>query len=368
MPDGIDKSLPCPFGRRLPVFDVTIPKDFKLFSVEGMCVVWGIIPFGVIGFGIVDTMICAFRLRGIGTRELTFLVFVGLMVGLNEVVFKGIAREPRPDKSCNFSCGFPSGHSTMSAGFFMLMFLDAAYRTVPRVPMSEESAQAFEDSKKQTKNKATFLGLTLREWIVGDLRAWATFMPLSAAHTLNQTDFAWYTFAWAFLLLPVPFSRLVLHDHSPKQVFAGATIGVAEATLFFVVIRHGLLPKLNYRLGKRIGRVLVHDFPLPMIEVLSSAYYLLARLDEKTLDARDPELLEKVGRVRDELDWYMQELDDLIEKSGKKRQKWFTFEEDVINARRERARLQRAKDKISHYLCGHASDSDSVSESSSVMC
>lgn len=108
------------------------------------------------------------RLRGLGTRETCFLGFVGFMTGCNELVFKRWAMEPRPDHSCNFSCGFPSGHSVMSCGFFMLMFLDAVFRTMPRVPLTLADAR---DQEKATAGRTTFFGWTIREIFVSNIRA-----------------------------------------------------------------------------------------------------------------------------------------------------------------------------------------------------
>merc|ERR1711862_138049 len=106
----------------------------------------------------------------------------------------------------------------------------------------------------------------------------------SVAHTLNQFDFSCFILVWASLLLPVPFSRVVLNDHSPKQVFVGGFIGIVEGILFFALVRLRILPKINHLLGKRIGYIFVHDFPLPVYNVVSKCYILLAQSSDDTYE------------------------------------------------------------------------------------
>jgi len=340
MPRGIDMSAECPWGHRLAGFDVTIPKHAKVVSVESICVLWGLMPFMVIGFSILDSVISSFRLCGIGTRELSFLLFVGVMVASNEFIFKRLAMEPRPERSCNYSCGFPSGHSVMSCGFFMLMFLDAVFRTMPRVPLNLTDAR---DHEQATAGRNTIFGWTLREIIVSDFRAWLTFMPLSKAHTLNQTDFACFAMAWGLALLPVPFSRVVLNDHTPKQVLVGSALGMLEAVIYFGMVR-SLQHRYNHLLGRRVFGVFVHDFPLPVYETCSKCYRLLARVQDDSVPSK-PELaatrLELAG-MRHELKWYMLQLEPSCD--------WASFDEDHIIAAREMDRLQRLKHDIEEQL------------------
>jgi len=340
MPHGLDLQAACPYGYRLKGFDVTIPSHTRLISVESACVFWGVMPFLVIGFSLLDAAISAVRLRGMGTKEMSFLVFVGIMTGFNELVFKRLAMEPRPDRSCNHSCGFPSGHSMMSCGFFMLMFLDAVFRTMPRVPLNLADAREYELA---TSGRKTIFGWTLREIAVSDFRAWATFMPLSRAHTLNQADFCCFALAWGVLLLPVPFSRLVLNDHTPKQVLAGSALGMFEAMLYFGVIR-STQQRCNHLLGRRVLGVFVHDFPLPVYEAISKCFRLLARSEEVSPDGKAAMrgVISELGQMHRELTWYMKELEPTCV--------WASFDEDSVNAARERARLQRLQDEIGKRL------------------
>jgi len=315
-----------------------------------------------------DAALGVFRLGGIGTREMSFLVFVLVMVGLNEGVFKVIYRQARPSESCNYSCGFPSGHAVMSVGFFTLMFLDATYRTMPRLACSQESALAA--IQLRAESKRTFLGWTLREWLLGDARGVATLLPLSAAHTLGHSDFVYFAAAWGFLLLPVPFSRVILKDHTPAQVLTGATIGTVEAVIYFAIIRHAILPAVNYRLSQRIGFVFVHNFPLPMMEVLSRAYTLLAKHQQGRTDVSPPEELVQLMKVSQEVDWYLAQAQGFVDTA---RHRWyrrlFVFDDDMVNTRRDIHMLEAVQDKLDKVLSMFDHDaSASSSDSAAVLC
>jgi len=351
LPGGINKTAVCPYGRQIPKFDVTVPHGTTVFSVNGICVFWGLIPFAVVGFGVVDAILRSITLRGIGTRELSFLSFVLVMVGLNELAFKKLAMEPRPDRSCNTSCGFPSGHATMACGFFMLMFLDAVFRTMPRVPLNIHDARAYQ--KALAGQRRRFFGWTFKELVVIDCRACITLMPLSAAHTLNQTDFALYAITWGLLLLPVPFSRVVLYDHTPQQVMVGSAIGIFEALLFFGLVR-SVQHRVNHNLGRRLGGILVHDFPLPMYEVQSKCYRLLADIEDNGCTKT---LMQDLRSMHRELSWYINQLEPNC--------LWVEEQEDSLSADREAGKLRRMQDEIAARLGQDPEVMDSPSESSS---
>merc|ERR1712080_718912 len=97
-----------------------------------------------------------------------FLAFIIFIVVVNELILKKIAKQPRPDLSCNLTCGFPSGHSTMSIGFFVLLYLDASFRVMPKVPVDLPSAQIFqgtpEDEEVSGDDGMKTMGLKIRDW------------------------------------------------------------------------------------------------------------------------------------------------------------------------------------------------------------
>jgi len=264
-------------------------------------------------------------------------------VGVNEIILKNIWRQPRPEKSCLYSCGFPSGHSVMSIGFFTLMFLDAAYRVKPSIPLDVESARVHVKSMGMVGRRNTFMGWTLREWMVADLRTWATIIPLSASHTIAQFDFVTFAFWWGVLLLPVPFSRVVLNDHFPIQVITGSFIGFVEAGVYFGLIRHYLLPRMNHRLGTRIGYVLVHDFPLPVYEVISKSFFLLAQAEDGQ-NMPDRDFVKSLISLHYELGWYVKQL------IPKRACGCLTYDEDKVVATREMKNLQSLQAEVAGYL------------------
>ncbi len=44
----------------------------------------------------------------------------------------------------------------------------------------------------------------------------------------------WYALGYCLLLLPVPFSRVYLHDHSRNQVLVGSFVGMVTAMLWYI--------------------------------------------------------------------------------------------------------------------------------------
>lgn len=359
LPHGMNLSVQCPYGHSLKHLDVTIPNHITIDSLEAVCVFWGIVPFLIIGMMVVATLFNLFysffcrpnddgrpgRPVGIGTREMSFLLFVAVMVGANEFILKRLYQMPRPEESCNHTCGFPSGHSVMSIGFFTLVFLDSSWRTYPRIPLMIEEARAYRRAMQDARVDGGFCdrhgccGWTIREWILADFRNW-TLMPLGNANSLDRIDFVGTMLLWGVLLLPVPFSRVVLHDHTPLQVATGSAIGFLEALVFFACIRHYFQERLNHRLGTRIGYVFVHDYPLPVADVVNKSYMLLAEAEEVS---QSEMLLQQLGNVRDELDWYLKgALPD--------KKLWFNYE--IENAKKEHYLLKALYADVKRALDG----------------
>eukprot|EP00928_Gymnodinium_smaydae_P065569 TRINITY_DN48685_c0_g1_i1.p1 TRINITY_DN48685_c0_g1~~TRINITY_DN48685_c0_g1_i1.p1 ORF type:complete len:408 (-),score=29.35 TRINITY_DN48685_c0_g1_i1:142-1365(-) len=329
LPGGLDLNAPCPYGTQIKKFDVTIPNDPTV--LDYICVGYGLLPFLVVGFAVVDCLFHAIRVGGIGTREFGFIAFIGFIVCLNEFIFKRIVKQPRPYRSCNYSCGFPSGHSAMSIGFFILMILDASYRICPKVPMTSDTARRWVE---KMRGKQRYFGLTLREMLLGDIRVWLTIIPLSACDTLSAFDFCCFAGTWGLALLPVPMSRVALHDHTPAQAIVGSAIGFVSAVIWFSAWRYGVLIRWNHYLGKRLGGIFVHNYPLPRFEVVSRCYCLLARSD----DSLDKALLIELSRVHHELSWYLQDLERDLG--------WFSFIEDKLFREAERQRLCELRDEV----------------------
>lgn len=307
LPLGMNTSAVCPYGRLLPG-DVTLPNDATF--VDRICVVYGYIPYVVIAVAFVDALIRAVFRFGFGTRELVFLLFVGVQVGLSELVFKKMVQQARPDRSCNLSCGMPSSHATMSIGFFMLMFLDASYRVMPSYPLDVDTAMFY---KKSLRNRASLCGFSLHDSIVGICRAFINVAPLPNQPTLNSWDFITFVLYWGLLLVPVPFTRVVLFDHSPAQVMVGATIGIIEAVVYHALLRM-VLRKTNHLLGQRVGGCLIHNFGLPLYETISTSCNLLAGAKEALAEGTeyDDDDWQELLTMPAQFNWYLKNIDPLV--------------------------------------------------------
>jgi membrane-associated phospholipid phosphatase len=83
-----------------------------------------------------------------------------------------------------------------------------------------------------------------------------TFTPVS------QYEFFLYVVIWTVSLLPVPISRAIVGDHSPKQILAGGIVGWGVALIWFpicVIIRKAL----RAHVGKRFLLIFVHNYDVP---------------------------------------------------------------------------------------------------------
>lgn len=273
MPDGMDHEAECPYGKNWHNLDVTMPEGIQTFSGEWFCVIWSLVPRGVLLVTLVDSVVTTFQLRGVGTREVAFLSFIIILNAF--VAISQVQGEPRPETSCVPSCGYYSGQSI---AFFVLMFLDAVYRVAPQVPGTVENAKEY--VKKASQSQALAMGWTLEEWLFLDMRIWSTVLPLSAVANLGPLDFVSFVSVWGVVLLPAPLAHYVLNDFSAEQVVYGTCIGVVLAGVYFAILRHGFLPHFNHRLGSRIGYIFVHNFPLPLYEVMSAGFITVVQARE----------------------------------------------------------------------------------------
>ena len=194
---------------------------------------------------------------------LTRLVVLGMIAVLNDLVIKKFIKQKRPIGSCLYfkSYGMPSGHAATSIGLLTYLLLElfvyhpnlfgglsccregGRYSYVlgygwvrgeqdtpndasgdieqevdsnrgKRLPENDVNSFLLDSAAKQQDNKRMF----------GD---W-TYHARAAGHLA--------------LLLPVPFSRVFLHDHLRSQVLLGSLIGFGLATLWYLLIvrRFGL--------------------------------------------------------------------------------------------------------------------------------
>jgi membrane-associated phospholipid phosphatase len=151
------------------------PTPTNAFSV--LMIAYGLVPYAL------AVALVGWLLHAANT---TALACVGLLIvstALNEGIIKHLVSQHRPMGTCLYfqSYGMPSGHATSSIGMLVYSLLET-WVDRPDTP---------------TDRKAV----------------------ASAALLL--------------LLGPVPYSRVYLHDHLPRQVLAGAAEGTVYAALWF---------------------------------------------------------------------------------------------------------------------------------------
>jgi len=277
----------CPYGHNLPgdvswrgsipkeLHDLVAPQDF----ISVLAVIWSYLPYAVVVFVLVD-----FYRAKLGIRQFLILLWLAILVVINEGIVKRLFNQPRPGTllqttdytgklvgSCVPSCGMPSSHSAMACGWFVLLFLDAAVRVHPNAFEIDTQADLEEpDSvvirsrgrREAQRNAGTFLGRVV-------LTPWANH------ERLTHTEFIAYTMVWATIMLPVPFFRVVLFDHTTDQVLIGSIIGIALAALWFRVMRH-LQDRFDAQgpPGSKVWGVFVHNYPrptFPLVEMRQNA-------------------------------------------------------------------------------------------------
>eukprot|EP00913_Durusdinium_trenchii_P018223 g17120.t2 len=158
-----------------------------------------------------------------GSRHLWILPWLGVLLSVNEAVVKKIVAEPRPgsmmelrgqngllEGSCVETCGMPSSHSAISMGWFLLSVLDAMSRT---------------NLSPDQIDLRTFGG----DPLVAEQRKWGAF--------INARECISIVVYWFLIMVPVPFMRVVLRDHTESQVVAGSCLGVALAMVWWRGLR-----------------------------------------------------------------------------------------------------------------------------------
>ena len=171
----VQMEAAAPACFKLPLLEVSIPTEFGL--VTAACVLVSMVPYLITG--LLGLLFLAKRT----TFTLSCLVFLVVVVFINEILLKNYIAMPRPPASCLRSFGMPSGHSAVSMGLLIYMCLEISIRRVE------------------------------------------TMWKLGICSSL------------AVLLLPVPLSRIILQDHFPSQVMAGCALGAVTAVLWFCAVQ-----------------------------------------------------------------------------------------------------------------------------------
>lgn len=222
--------------------------DFRQDDLMGwICAMYGFVPYAVFFVAFLE-----FLYRR-GTRELNFILCTTTIIVLNEGVIKPIVSQPRPEHSCVTSCGMPSGHSAMAVGSFVMCCLDVLFRM--------KHGESFVSHREGTR--AGICSKMLCDYMQGrKLRNMFSLSPLAYADYLKYDEaiasLAW----WAFWLVPVPISRIVVQDHTPEQVMIGSLLGGATACAWTFLSRR-LQRKFLARGQNCCCHLIKHNYSLP---------------------------------------------------------------------------------------------------------
>jgi membrane-associated phospholipid phosphatase len=168
---------PCHGARA--VMEVSVPYNFAASPLPLAAVLYSFVPWAV------GLSVTALAVRYPKQRALVSLaVFGATAVLTNEAVLKKLVAQPRPEGSCLASQGMPSSHCIIAIGGLLVA--------------------------------------------LHHLRLAGHVTPTRAALMMA-------------MLLPVPWARVFLSDHSVTQVMAGSVIGAALALLHIKVAAPRLL-------------------------------------------------------------------------------------------------------------------------------
>lgn len=192
-PEWYNKGVHCPYGivplddyglDPLHVSTWTWPHHHDPLPVYVLAGFYSCLEL-VMGYGLI------FFVFGCSTASLVFFVaYWGYKVPIGKIL-KQFFLLPRPVGSCLPTCGMPSGHSTYALMFFTL----------------------------------------------GVLLLLTRVKPPSAKHVAGSIALL------AAVLLPMPWSRVQLGDHSVEQVVWGSLTGMTLGIIFFIILH---LPSVQY--------------------------------------------------------------------------------------------------------------------------
>ncbi|KAL3823014.1 hypothetical protein ACHAXA_005202 [Cyclostephanos tholiformis] len=261
-----------------------------------MSIFYGIVPYiGVL-------YLASFLATG-NISYLTRLFVWGMIATLNEVIFKRIFDQRRPSGSCLYfeSYGMPSGHAATSMGLLTYILLELfVYHPNVLCGLTCQSRRRRRTRDEEAGTTTTTASSSSRidysfvwgyGWYVpssgrgdandpagggngdGDNDDGADDIARSDSVFVHIRDVdaniaegvdggggtiqgrgKWvhhiYALCYALLLLPVPFSRVYLHDHTRDQVLAGSALGVSISIIWYICFVRTFGGKLLTRWGK----------------------------------------------------------------------------------------------------------------------
>lgn len=141
----------------------------------------------------------------------------------------------------------PSSHSAISFGLFVLLIADAIDRVHPayasfdsaleaRVGANRASIEGVLPGGTRRKVPEAMFEAGARRPRCQAARIWMM-SPFASHETLTHMEFTFFLAFWGLLMLPVPFMRVVLYDHSTAQVTAGSAVGGVLAVVWMLLAR-----------------------------------------------------------------------------------------------------------------------------------
>jgi len=231
------------------------------------------------------TLLLYFGIRFLASgnvMQLTRLVLMGFISLVNDAILKHILKQPRPTGSCLYfhAYGMPSGHAATSMGLlaFMLLELLLYHPNLygrKNVTMIEGSGDEMGGELQQNTLEDPFIfewGYGWHHWwalsdttsslneailsddIVEDARRESSLLTsFDSTLEVTSTPFTqppansirskWlhhrYALLWTIILLPVPLSRVYLHDHTLLQILVGSVVGTILGIVWFLCIIRG---------------------------------------------------------------------------------------------------------------------------------
>ena len=152
-----------------------ITKPVNPSALDYISIIYGYTP---VVFAALSIVALVLNRTSRSLRYSTYLLLNGAIVGL----LKQLLELQRPVDSACDSYGMPSGHSSLAVGWLSMVLLDC-FVTIENLP--------------KLKHKALLISITFA------------------------------------LLLPVPFSRVLLQDHSVVQAVIGSLVGLILGNLWF---------------------------------------------------------------------------------------------------------------------------------------
>lgn len=220
---------------------------------------------------------------------LTRLGYIFFEALVNEAMLKNIIQQHRPTGSCLYfhSFGMPSGHAVISIGLLTSIMLELfLYHPslfennqpescdVERGPPSdveyvfqwgygwhkefastensglEATALPRDDKEEDGENSEEVASLRLPSDFI--LEPETSLIPFQQQGShLSKWSHHGYALMWTALLVPVPWSRVHLHDHSLVQILVGSVVGMILGNIWYFIIVRGRLFCSGCRAGTR---------------------------------------------------------------------------------------------------------------------